>query len=36
LNLLNVSFYTQLMVIGAALVAAVGADQMIVRRRAAG
>jgi ribose transport system permease protein len=34
LNLLNVSSYTQLMVIGAALVVAVALDQAIVRRRA--
>jgi ribose transport system permease protein len=34
LNLLNVSSYTQLMVIGAALIAAVALDQAIVRRRA--
>ena len=34
LNLLNVSSYTQLMVIGGALVIAVALDQAIVRRRA--
>jgi ribose transport system permease protein len=34
LNLLNVSSYTQLMVIGAALIVAVTLDQVIVRRRA--
>ena len=34
LNLLNVSSYTQLMVIGAALVVAVALDRAIVRRRA--
>jgi ribose transport system permease protein len=34
LNLLNVSSYTQLMVIGAALIVAVALDQAIVRRRA--
>jgi len=34
LNLLNVSSYTQLMVIGAALIVAVTLDQAIVRRRA--
>jgi ribose transport system permease protein len=34
LNLLNVSSYTQLMVIGGALVVAVALDQAIVRRRA--
>jgi ribose transport system permease protein len=33
LNLLNVSSYTQLMVIGGALVVAVALDQVIVRRR---
>ena len=33
LNLLNVSSYTQLMVIGAALIVAVALDQAIVRRR---
>jgi ribose transport system permease protein len=34
LNLLNVSSYTQLMVIGGALIVAVALDQVIVRRRA--
>jgi ribose transport system permease protein len=34
LNLLNVSSYTQLMAIGAALIVAVALDQAIVRRRA--
>lgn len=34
LNLLNVSSYTQLMVIGAALIVAVALDQAILRRRA--
>lgn len=33
LNLLNVSSYTQMMVIGAALIAAVALDQAIMRRR---
>lgn len=32
LNLLNVSSYTQMMVIGAALILAVGMDQLLVRR----
>jgi ribose transport system permease protein len=34
LNLLNVSSYTQLMVIGTALIMAVALDQVIIRRRA--
>jgi ribose transport system permease protein len=33
LNLLNVSSYTQMMVIGAALILAVAMDQLLVRRR---
>jgi len=32
LNLLNVSSYTQMMVIGAALILAVAMDQLLVRR----
>jgi ribose transport system permease protein len=33
LNLLSVSSYTQMMVIGAALILAVAMDQLLVRRR---
>lgn len=36
LNLLNVSSYTQMMVIGAALILAVALDQMLIKRRGGG